>query len=77
MTKPNPDAEIALHKLAQRIRQGVAQKHPVQEKTLGAIKDAIREEYEAEQQAKRDKDAASPQNPPTRQPEPPEPGADR
>ena len=73
MPKQNPDAELALHKLGQRIRDGFAKKHPTTDKSIQTVRDAVREQYEQEQEAEREKkpspDAAREQ---VRQP--PEPG---
>ena len=76
MPKQNPDAEAALRKLGQRVRQGHATQHPVSDKSLQTVRDAIREQYEQEQKIARE-DAAkqSPTRDKSRQPE--EPDADR
>ncbi|HUD49746.1 MAG TPA: hypothetical protein VMR33_23165 [Candidatus Baltobacteraceae bacterium] len=58
MPNPNPDAEIALHKLGQRIREGHARKHPTPDKSLETVKDAVREQYEQEQEAERERKPA-------------------
>jgi hypothetical protein len=58
MAKLKPDAEIALHKLGQRIREGHARKHPTPDKSLETVKDAVREQYEQEQEAERGKKPA-------------------
>lgn len=76
MPKPNPDAELALHKLGQRIRQGYAKKHPTPNKSLEAVKHAVREQYEQEQEAEREKKPAPDAGKePERQP--PEPDKER
>jgi hypothetical protein len=76
MPKQNPDAELALHKLGQRIRDGWAEKHAMPDKSLETVKNAVREQYEQEQAAEREKkptpDAGKE---PDRQP--PEPEQDR
>jgi hypothetical protein len=51
MPKQNPDAELALHKLGQRIREGYAKKHPTTEKNLETVEDAVREQYKREQKS--------------------------
>jgi hypothetical protein len=75
MAKLNPDAELALHKLGQRIREGHAIKHPTPHNSLETVKDAVREQYEQEQAAEREKkpapDAAKEQD---RQPPEPDQG---
>jgi hypothetical protein len=55
MAKQNPDAELALHKLGQRIRDGWAKKHAVSDKSLETVKDAVSEQWEQEQKAEREK----------------------
>jgi hypothetical protein len=72
MAKPNPDAELALHKLGQRIREGYAKKHPTPDKNLETVKDAVREQYEQEQKAEREKRPA-PEAEKEQQQQPPEP----
>jgi len=76
MPKQNPNAETALRKLGQQLRQDFAKKHPIPEKSLETVKDAVREEWEKEQKAEREKkpapgDAKSPRR------EPPEPDQER
>jgi hypothetical protein len=58
MPKQNPDAELALHKLGQRIRDGFAKKHPTPDKSIQTVRDAVREQYEQEQAAEREKKPA-------------------
>jgi DNA-binding cell septation regulator SpoVG len=75
MAKLNPDAEIALHKLGQRIREGHAIKHPAPDKSLETVKDAVREQYEKEQEAEREKKPSpEAEKEPGRQPEEPDHG---
>lgn len=76
MPDQNTDAESALRKLGQRLRQGWAKKHPTTEKTIDTIKDTVREQWEQEQQATR----SQPLKPgPTKdqQKKPPEPEQER
>lgn len=54
MPNEKPDAEAALRKLGQRIRQGFAERYPVQETCIEAVKNAVREQYEQEQIAERE-----------------------
>ena len=58
MPKQNPDAELALHKLGQRIRDGFAKKHPTTDKSIQTVRDAVREQYEQEQAVEREKKPA-------------------
>ena len=50
---PSPkqtDAEIALHLLGQRVREGWSKQHPLPEKNLTIFKDAVREDFERSKQ---------------------------
>ena len=76
MPKQNPEAELALHKLGQRIRDGWAKKHAITDKSLETVRDAVREQYEQEQAAEREKKPA-PDAVKERQRQPPEPDQDR
>ncbi len=58
MPKQNPDAEAALHKLGQRVREGWAKNHPIPDKSLETVRDAVREQWEQEQAAEREKKTA-------------------
>jgi hypothetical protein len=76
MPKDRTDAERALHKLGQLVRQGFAKKYPSSEKNLETFRETAREEWEKEQEAERGKkvepgDAKSPRR------EPPEPDQER
>jgi hypothetical protein len=73
MAKLKPDAELALHKLGQRIREGHAKKHPTSDKSLETVKDAVRKQYEQEQDAKRNPSVEPPNPTPEREPHEPEP----
>ena len=72
MPKQNPDAELALHKLGQRIRDGFAKKHPTPDKSLETVKNAVREQYEQEQDAKRSATVEPPSPAQEREPEEPD-----
>ena len=76
MPKQNPDAELALHKLGQRIRDGWAKKHAISDKSLETVKNAVREQYEQEQKAEREK-KPTPEAEKERDRQPPEPDQDR
>ena len=71
MPKQKPDAEAALQKLGQRLRGGMAVKHP--EPNLEAVRGAVRKQYVQEQTAQRDAkpapDAAKDRQPPEPEPE--------
>ena len=76
MPKQNTDAELALHKLGQRIRDGLAKKHAISDKSLETVKNAVREQYEQEQKAEHEKKPApDAEKQPERQPPEPEPGS--
>jgi hypothetical protein len=75
MPKQSPDAELALHKLGQRIREGWAKKHAISDKSLETVKNAVREQYEQEQTAEREKKPSpEAEKEPRRQPEEPDQG---
>ena len=76
MPKQNPDAELALHKLGQRIRDGWAKKNAISDKSLETVKNAVREQYEQEQAAEREKKHA-PNAAKEQERQPPEPEQDR
>jgi hypothetical protein len=58
MPTPNSDAEAALHKLGQRPRHGFVQQHPISDRSLQTVIDAVREQWEKEQAADRGKNPA-------------------
>ncbi len=76
MPNQKPDADAALQKLGQRVREGHAIKHPTPEKSIETVKDAVREQYEQEQKAEREKKPA-PDAAKDRDRQPPEPEQDR
>lgn len=65
------DAAAKLKKLGQRIRDGWAKRHPIADKSLETIRRAVREEWQREQVAKRDK--PPPARSKSRDRKPPEP----
>jgi hypothetical protein len=71
MPDPNTDAEAKLKKLGQRLRAGFSKQHPAQH--LDTVRDAVREQYEQEQEAKRGKPATPPGPMKTKERESPEP----
>ena len=58
MPDKKPDAEAALHKLGQRLREGFAKENPIPEKSLETVKDTVREQWEQERKAEREKTPA-------------------
>jgi F420-dependent methylenetetrahydromethanopterin dehydrogenase len=49
MPDQHTDAEAKLRKLGQRLRQAWAKQHPIPERSLDTVKNAVREEWEKEQ----------------------------
>jgi hypothetical protein len=45
--------EAKLHKLGQRLRDGFAKQNPTSEKSLGTVRNAIREQWEKDKEAER------------------------
>jgi hypothetical protein len=74
MPKKTTDAEAALQKLGQRLRAGIAEKHPAP--SLEAVRGAVREQYEQEQAAER-RTKPAPSASKDRQRQPPEPDHER
>jgi len=67
--------QLALHEFSVRYRAGFAQANPTPDASIDTVKNAVREEYEREQLAKRSQ-SIEPSGPtPQREPEEPEPGA--
>lgn len=62
MPREPRDAEAALKKLGQRVRAGWAKKHPITERSRQTVRTAVREQWELEQKAKRERG----QKPPTK-----------
>ena len=76
MPNQKTDAEAALQKLGHRLRLGWAKKHPVPDKSLEAVRDTVRDQWEQEQQVKPlKKTAPAPAKDKSRKP--PEPDQDR
>lgn len=73
MPPEDPNAEASLRKLGQRLRSGVAKRHPVSERSRQTVLDAVRAEHQRIQGAQRSLPPAAPAKTPTRQPKPPEP----
>jgi len=66
--------QLALHEFSVRYRAGFAQTNPTPEASIDTVKDAVREEYEREQQAKRSPSIEPSSPAPERQPEEPDEG---
>lgn len=74
MADQNTEAAAKLEKLGARLRQAVAAQHPTQERDIQTALEAVREQWEQEQEAQRLK-KPTPSKTQEREPEPPE--ADR
>jgi len=67
--------QLALHEFSVRYRAALAQRHLTQEQSMDTVKDAVREQYEQEQDARRSP-SVEPTSP-TPEREPDEPDQDR
>jgi hypothetical protein len=73
MAEISPEDRLALHEFSVRYREAYAKSHPLSELHLETIQDAVRGEYEREQDAKRSPSVEPPSPTPEREPEEPEP----
>lgn len=75
MAELNPKDQLALHEFSVRYRAAYAEKHPLSDLHLETIQDAVRGQYEVEQDAKRDLPTGpqSPAKDKDKEPEAPEP----
>jgi hypothetical protein len=73
MAELSQKEQLALHEFSLRYREALAKEHPLTDVQLGAIQDAVREQYQQEQDAKKDK--GNEPSGPSREIEPPEPEA--
>ena len=64
MPRETKQAEAALQKLGQRVRAGWAKKHPISERSRQTVRTTVREQWEIEQKAKRERIQS--QKPPTK-----------
>ncbi len=71
MPEESTDAAAKLKKLGERIRAGIAERHPIEDKSLETVRQTVREEWQREQTAKRSKPSITPTK--TRDRKPPEP----
>ena len=76
MPNKNTDADAALKKLGQHVRLGWAKKHPISDKSLESVKNTVREQWEREQVAERERKPA-PDAAKDKQRQPPEPDQER
>jgi hypothetical protein len=70
--------QLILHEFSVRYRAGFAKANPTPQENLDTVKDAVREQYQQEMDAKRSPtvEPSSPSPVKERQPEPPEPDKD-
>lgn len=52
MPEQSTDAAAKLKKLGERIRAGIAKRHPIADKSLDIVRQTVREEWQREQTAK-------------------------
>jgi hypothetical protein len=65
--------QLALHEFSVRYRAALAKKFPAPETSLDTVTQAVRDQYEQEQEAKRGPSVEPPSPAPEREPEEPEP----
>ena len=65
--------QLILHEFSVRYRAAFAKGHPTPELSVDTVKDAVREQYEQEMDAKRSPTIEPSTPTPEREPEPPEP----
>lgn len=65
--------QLALHEFSVRYRAAYAQQHPILQQNLDTVTEAVRDQYEQEQDAKRGKTIEPPTPEKEREPEEPEP----
>jgi hypothetical protein len=65
--------QLALHEFSMRLRQAVAARSADKDQNLEPIKDAVREQYNMEQDARNAPSVEPPEPSKDREPEPPEP----
>ncbi len=75
MAELSPEDQIALHEFSVRYRAALAKQHPLSDLQLESIQDAIRGDYEREQEASRNPSIKPPdrEKEKEREPEEPEP----
>ena len=64
MPRETKQAEAVLQKLGQRVRAGWAKKHRISERSRQTVRTTVREQWEIEQKAKRERTQS--QKPPTK-----------
>jgi hypothetical protein len=71
-TKRQIDIDMKLHEFGQRARANWAKNHPAHGKNLEVVKDAVREQWEKEQQKNYEMPTHEPSKTPEREPDGPE-----
>ena len=75
MSELSQKDQLALHEFSVRYRAALAKQHMTPEQSMDTVKDAVREQYEQEQDAKRSPTIEPSEPTPEREPE--EPDQDR
>jgi hypothetical protein len=73
MAEISQEDQLRLHEFSVRYRAALAKKYPAPENSLDTVKDAVREQYEQEMDAKRSPTIEPSTPTPEREPEEPEP----
>jgi hypothetical protein len=73
MAELSQKEQLALHEFAVRYRASFVKENPTPEASMDTVKDAVRDQYEQEQDAKRSPSVEPPSPTPEREPEEPEP----
>ena len=76
MAEISQEDQLRLHEFSVRYRAALAKKYPAPENSLDTVKDAVREQYEQEQTAEREKKPA-PDTAKEQERQPPEPDHER
>lgn len=73
MAELSQKEQLALHEFSVRYREALAKQHQTPEQSLETVRDAVREQYEQEMQAKRSPSIEPPTPEKDREPDEPEP----
>jgi hypothetical protein len=73
MAELSQKEQLALHEFSVRYREALAKQHQTPEQSMDTVRDAVREQYEQEMQAKRSPSVEPPTPAKEREPEEPEP----
>ena len=73
MAELSQKEQLALHEFSVRYRAALAKQHQTPEQSLDTVKDAVREQYEQEQEIKRGPSVEPPTPEKDREPDEPEP----